>query len=321
MPGNVFWGLLKGVTKYIESILGLWWLLLFICVNILFRQKYRITQEKDPFRWVCLRTWASGILQMPVAKLRQKKNTSTYYLVTYLSAKIARELRGHNAFTFEIFLLVTLRLSLTLASQFKHSLYTILAIKDVHGVLPFVLLSGLIDLKPKLLSSDSRLNSFGGRNLSVSDKEMRIIKVHSKSAMKIKIQIGKQVLHSILKICTIIPLLQQNARPDTYRLCRWWDFFPICGLFSSNSLEDYAESLSMTIICKSPIKIVFRKNVKVGKFMQLLFLILHTAWQTDLKPAEVHKSPTNNINTTCWFYCGTFKLGSFGDICRCHASF
>lgn len=52
-----------------------------------------------------------------------------------------------------------LKVSLTLASQIKDSLYTVLAIKDVHGVFALVLLSGLIDLKPKLLSCDSRLNS------------------------------------------------------------------------------------------------------------------------------------------------------------------
>lgn len=54
---------------------------------------------------------------------------------------------------------LTLKVLLTLASQIKVSLNTVLAIKDVHGVFALVLLSGLIDLKPKLLSCDSRLNS------------------------------------------------------------------------------------------------------------------------------------------------------------------
>lgn len=77
---------------------------------------------------------------------------------------------GLNSFIFNIFLLLTLKLSLTLASQFKDSFYTVLAIKDVYGVFPFVLLSGLIDLKPKLLSGDSRLNSLWRCNLSISDE-------------------------------------------------------------------------------------------------------------------------------------------------------
>lgn len=74
MPGNVFWVLLKGLRKYIEFILSLQWLLLFICVNILFRQKYRITQQQAWVRWVYLLTWVFGTLQMPLPMLHQKKN-------------------------------------------------------------------------------------------------------------------------------------------------------------------------------------------------------------------------------------------------------
>lgn len=61
----------KGSEKYIVSILSLSWRLLFICVNILSWQKYRITQHED--RWVCLLTSAVGILQMLLPML-QKTN-------------------------------------------------------------------------------------------------------------------------------------------------------------------------------------------------------------------------------------------------------
>lgn len=71
----------------------------------------------------------------------------------------------------KIFLTWLVKVSLTLARQIKDSLYTVLAIKDVHGVFALVLLGGLIDLKPKLLSCDSRLNSLWGGNLSIPNEE------------------------------------------------------------------------------------------------------------------------------------------------------
>lgn len=59
----------------------------------------------------------------------------------------------------------------TLSRQIKDSLYAVLAIKDVHGVFALVLLSGLIDLKPQLLSCDPGLNSLWGGDLWVSEGE------------------------------------------------------------------------------------------------------------------------------------------------------
>lgn len=46
--------------KYIESILSLWQQLLFICVNILFRQKYGITQQSQMSLFTYLSLWNSS---------------------------------------------------------------------------------------------------------------------------------------------------------------------------------------------------------------------------------------------------------------------
>lgn len=162
MSGNVLRAPLNGPAKHTGSISGLWWLLLFIFVTILFRQKaQRYTTETPSDGFVhLLESLEFFKCLFPCCR----RKTPIIIIITWISPEITQAANG------------TLKkkawkASPTLSRQIKDSLYTVLAIKDVHGIFALVLLSGFIDLKPQLLSCDPGLNSLWGGDLSISEGE------------------------------------------------------------------------------------------------------------------------------------------------------
>lgn len=155
---------LKAHRLYFRSVMTV---TIYFCNYPLRGKKLSITQQRDPSDWLVhlLESLEFFKCLLPCCRIK----TPIIIFLTQMSPEITRLLIG----LFFVEKKKAWKASRTLSRQIKDPLYTVLAIKDVHGVFALVLLSGLIDLKPQLLSCDPRLHSLWGGDLCISEGEKR----------------------------------------------------------------------------------------------------------------------------------------------------